>query len=203
MRVPNPRLGRYCGPPPALTKSVFNAPFLKGSGTGVGTARNVRWKKERNITCINQCFPRPKRARIRRGSWRSSSAPTSISGSCRPSSSPFRQWPSAAILPWRKRQSGPELRHRGDQTTCWRQDRMRVLEPNLQNVGGQGGELKKCRRTGEDIWSAMALTPSSEAYPPVRKLSTHPPHPPKQCWNGHWGQRSGSQLCDGGAGGRT
>ena len=55
---------------------------------------------------------------------------------------------------------------------------MRVLEPNLKNVGGQGGELKKCRRTGEDIWSAMALTPSSEAYPPVRKLCTRPPHPP-------------------------
>ena len=31
---------------------------------------------------------------------------------------------------------------------------MRVLEPNLQHVDGQGG----------DIWSAMALTPSSEAY---------------------------------------
>ena len=65
---------------------------------------------------------------------------------------------------------------------------MRVLEPNVENVDGQDG----------DIWSAMTWTPSPEAYPLVRKLSTHPPHPPEQCWNGQWGQRSGSQLCDGG-----
>ena len=66
---------------------------------------------------------------------------------------------------------------------------MRALEPNL----------KMSTDRGEGIWSAMALSLSSETYTPVRKQSTHPPAPPKQCWNGHWGQRSGSQLCEGGA----